>query len=255
MRIFKWLFSLLPSMFVMNFCALANTLTLPEPKGIYGVGTVLLSSLILRTQLRSHEKRRWMTTVFYPTLKTKATAPYMTGTLSGGNVRGTKVLGHAVPGATIIKGHKFPVIISLPGRGGERQKQSILCEALASHGYIVITMDQPCVANFVKFPDGAKTTLTFKDVWKLPRNRDYRYAYDEIITSAIKDIDFVLDHFQDFEGISSAFNKAKIILMGHSIGANIAHIKGFGDNRIQAVVDIDSKITERAVFGTVGVAP
>ena len=120
--------------------------------------------------------------------------------------------------------------------------------------YIVITMDQPYVANFVKFPDGAKTTLTFKDAWNLPRDRHYRYAYDdEIITSAIKDIDFVLDHFQVFGNISSLFDINNIILMGHSVGANIAHIKGFSDKRIQSVVDIDSKITERAVFGRIGV--
>ena len=56
--------------------------------------------------------------------------------------------------ASPISTKKFPVIISFPGRGGERQKETILYEALASHGYIVITMDQPYVANFVKFLDG-----------------------------------------------------------------------------------------------------
>ena len=43
--------------------------------------------------------------------------------------------------------------------------------------------------------------------------------------------------------------------MGHSIGANIAQIKGFTDKRIKAIVDIDSKITERAVFRRIGVHP
>ncbi len=39
---------------------------------------------LTRTQLRSLDKRRWMATVFYPTIKTKATAPYITGTLDDG---------------------------------------------------------------------------------------------------------------------------------------------------------------------------
>jgi hypothetical protein len=117
-------------------------------------------------------------------------------------------------------------------------------------------MDQPYVANFVKFPDGAKITLTFKDIWNLPRDRDYRYLYDDdIIARAIKDIDFVLDHLEAFGNISSAFDTKNIVLMGHSIGGNISHIKGFSDKRIKAVVDIDSKITERAVFGRIGVHP
>jgi hypothetical protein len=197
-----------------------------------------------------------MATVFYPTFKTKGTAPYMTGTLDDGNVCGTKVLGYAIPGALMVQNRKFPIIISLPGRGNVRQQNTILYEALASYGYIVITMDQPYVANFVKLSDGAKTTLTFKDVWKLPRDRDYRYAYDdEIIALAIKDIDFVLDHLEAFGNISSAFDTKNIVLMGHSIGANIAQIKGFADKRIKAIVDIDSKITERAVFGRIGVHP
>ena len=89
-----------------------------------------------RAQFRSHEKRKWMATVFYPTIKKKATAPYMPGTLEDGEVCGTKVLGYAIPHATIIKDHKFPVIISFPGRGGGRQGKAILYEALASHGYI-----------------------------------------------------------------------------------------------------------------------
>ncbi|KJW07417.1 hypothetical protein OTUT144_0533 [Orientia tsutsugamushi str. UT144] len=88
----------------------------------------------------------------------------MIGTIDDGNVCETKVLWHAVPGAFMIQDRKFPIIISLPGRGGERQKETILYEALASHGYIMITIDQPYVANFVKFSDGAKINLTFKDV-------------------------------------------------------------------------------------------
>jgi pimeloyl-ACP methyl ester carboxylesterase len=235
----------------------ADTLTLPEPKGSYGVGTVNIElSDPSRTQLRSSEKRRFMATVFYPTDKNQNTHPYMPGTLDDGIVRGQQILGHAIPNASPHLNKRFSVIISFPGRGGERQKESILYEALASHGYIVITMDQPYVANFVKFPDGTKTTLTFKDVWNLPRDRDYRYKYDdEVIGSAIKDIDFVLQNFGLFGDLSNIFDTSKIILMGHSIGGNIAQIKGFADKRIKAVVDIDSKITEREVFGRVGVFP
>ncbi len=176
----------------MDSSALANSVTLPEPKGVYSVGIVNVGlSDPARTQLRSVDKCRWMTAVFYPTLKTKATAPYMTGTLDDGNVCGAKVLGHAIRGALMVQNRKFLIIISLPGRENVRQQNTILYEALASNGYIVITMDQPYVANFVKFSDGAKTTLTFKDVWNLLWDRNYRYAYDdEIIALAIKDIDF-----------------------------------------------------------------
>ena len=235
-------------------CAFASVLTLPELKGPYGVGCVNVeSSDPSRTQLRDDSKRRWMATVFYPAIE-KGRAAYMPGTLEDGVVYGTKVWGHAVPGATISPGGKFPVIISLPGRGGERQKQTILYETLASRGYVVIAMDQPYVGNFVRFPDGTKIVLTLKDAWNIPRDRDYRYRYDdEVIGAALRDIDFVLQNLKAFGKISTSFDMHKIILMGHSLGGNIAHIKGFHDKRIMAVIDIDSKITERSVFGRIGV--
>lgn len=257
MKFVRFIVLLLGCEFFSYTPAFAATITLPEPKGAYGVGTINLElSDPERTQLHSTEKRRWMATAFYPTLKTENTSPYMPGTIEVGNVWGVKVLGHAISNMPIIKEHKFPIIISFPGRGGERQKETILYEALASHGYFVITMDQPYVANFVKFPDGTKVTLTFKDIWKLPRDRDYRYKYDDaLIEAAIKDVDFVLQNVKSFGDLSASFDINNIILMGHSIGANIAHIKGFSDKRIKAVVDIDSKITERAVLGHVGILP
>lgn len=230
----------------------ATPLTLPQPMGPYGVGTKNIEFKDpTRTQLRSNETRRWMGTVYYPTAKSDHTSPYMPGTVLGGNV-----LGYAIPNAQVIQNQKFPVVLFFPGRGGERQGYSILCEALASHGYMVMAMDHPYGANFVKFPDGTKIVLTLKDLLFVPRDRDYRYRYDdELIEAALKDTDFVLDHFQVFGDLSRACDQQNIILMGHSLGGNIAHIKGFADKRIKAIVDIDSKITERAIYGHVGVPP
>ena len=237
--------------------ASASTVILPEPRGVYGVGTTNIElSDVTRRHLRNSDKRRWMATVFYPSHKAQALHPYMPGTLEDGFVCGVKVLAHAELNSPPIISEKFPVIIALPGRGGERQQETILYEALASHGYIIITMDQPYVANFVKLADDTKITLTFKDAWKLSRDRDYRYQYDnDVIHDAIQDIDYLLQNFDRFGDLARAFDRNKIILMGHSLGGNVAHIKGFSDKRIMAVVDIDSKITERKVFGRIGVPP
>jgi hypothetical protein len=49
----------------------------------------------------------------------------------------------------MIENHKLTVIIAILGRENVHQQNIILYEALASHGYIVITMDQPHVAHFV----------------------------------------------------------------------------------------------------------
>ena len=68
----KLFISVLAALFFINInvSALENTFTLPEPKGIYGVGTVNVElSDPTRMQLRGLDRRRWMATVFYPTIK------------------------------------------------------------------------------------------------------------------------------------------------------------------------------------------
>lgn len=83
----------------------------------------------------------------------------MPGTLQDGIVQGTKVLAYAKPNADPVSSKTFPMVIFIPGRGEERQKYTILCEELASQGYVVLAIDQPYVANFVQFPDGTKIVL------------------------------------------------------------------------------------------------
>lgn len=88
-----------------------------------------------------------MITIFYPTNKKVVTV--LLGTLTDGDVCGTKVWIHAISDAPITKGVKFPVINS-------------------SHRYMVIYGSTLCV------PDGTKIILTLKDVWNLPRDPNYR---------------------------------------------------------------------------------
>lgn len=79
----------------------------------------------------------------------------MIETLIGGLVDGTVVLGYAKPNAfpLLFQKHQFPLILFVPGLGVERQLYTILCEELASNGYVVLSLDQPYVSNFVRFPE------------------------------------------------------------------------------------------------------
>lgn len=233
----------------------ASDVTLPRPSGPYSVGTKAIEvSDPSRSLLRGNKARRWLVQAYYPTNPHQGTYPYMPGTVEDGRVEEVTVRAHAQPEASILTNQKFPVIIFLPGRGNLRQQYTILLEELASQGYIVLAMDQPYVASYVKFPDGQVRGLAFKDAWYVPRDRDYRYAYDDaVIAAAMQDVDYLLKHKQVLGDIAEHWLGEKCILMGHSLGANVAHHFGFQDTRIQAVVDIDSKITDRKVFGYIGV--
>jgi predicted dienelactone hydrolase len=59
---------------------------------------------------------------------------------------------HAVPAASDRA--SFPVLLFLEGATGFRQMNTYQVEHLASHGYIVVAIDQPGAAATVVFPDG-----------------------------------------------------------------------------------------------------
>ena len=62
---------------------------------------------------------------------------------------------HAVASAPVAEENtRLPVLIFLEGVTGFRQMNTFQIEALASHGYIVVALDQPGVAAAVVFPDG-----------------------------------------------------------------------------------------------------
>src|SRR5262249_46559338 len=158
-----------------------TSVILPKPTGFYAVGTKAIELKDLnRKMLRDFTQRRWMVQAFYPTdLQKDKTYPYMPGTLKEGLVGGTYVYAHSKTDADLSKTKAgcFPIIIFIPGIGGGRQDYTILCEELASYGYVVLSIDQPYVSNFVCFLDKIKIVPTFKDIWKVKQNRDYRYAY------------------------------------------------------------------------------
>ena len=60
---------------------------------------------------------------------------------------------HAVADARPAAG-AFPVLVNPTGLGGFRNSSLFWIEALASHGYIVVTLDQPGTAAATVFPDG-----------------------------------------------------------------------------------------------------
>ena len=77
------------------------------------------------------------------------------------------------------------------------------------------------------------------------------------MTAAIADVEYMLNNLDELNVIylENQVNKQLILLMGHSFGGNVAHTLGFTDQRIKAIIDIDSKITEKEIYGRIGVPP
>lgn len=250
----------------LQFCFIgtlscSEPIIFPQPTGPYTIGTKSFELCdCSRQQLRGSGGRRWMVQAWYPAHVSKGLlSPYMPLTLKDGEVYGIKVLAYAQPEAALQIGTTtFPLIIFQHGFGEVRQSYTILCEELASHGYIVFSLDQAYNSSFVRFPNGDCNVPTLYDTWKLTRDRSYRYNfYDKCMNYAIEDISYVLSHLDKLnkELFSSSIATDFILLMGHSFGGNVAHTLGFANSRIKAIVDIDSKITEKEIYGRVGVPP
>lgn len=250
----------MPWMLILAGHCLAKEVELPQASGAYQVGTKAIELHdSARRMPRGEDDRRWMVQAFYPRLNDReASFSYMPGTLLQGKLADREVFSHAKPGAEICMDKAFPVVLFLPGLGQVRQSYTILCEALASYGYVVLSLDQPYNSSFVRFLDGKVVQPTLYDGWKVARDRDYRYGYfDTMMAAAIGDCQYMLDHLAELNHLhfKGQLDPRRIILMGHSFGGNVAHTLGFKDTRVRAIVDIDSKITERKIYGTLGVPP
>ncbi len=61
---------------------------------------------------------------------------------------------HALVEAQVAGTACYPVLVFLEGLGGFRQMNTFQVEELASHGYVVVALDQPYTAASVTFPGG-----------------------------------------------------------------------------------------------------
>ena len=122
----------------------------------------------------------------------------------------------------------YPIVLFSHGNAGLRFQNYIMCEYLASHGYIVLSPDHVGNALFVTFPD-----------------RLVLYNFLGVLAAFIdrqKDISFIIDELEELnKGDTDDFFKgmvdfSRIGVIGHSFGANTAQEVVKQDERIGASV-------------------
>ncbi len=121
----------------------------------------------------------------------------------------------------------YPMLIYYPGGGHNRFASVDVCEALASQGYVVLSMDGPHDASLVVFPDG--------HLCKGPLEGDY-------ISPGVGDVGFLLCHLEEMnsDGILAGMIDAdRVGVLGHSRGGYIANINAFLHERVKAAASID----------------
>jgi predicted dienelactone hydrolase len=228
-------------------------LTLPAPTGPHLVGTVSLH-LIDRSRpdpvAGPRHHRELMASVWYPAARVarrQPVAPWMPAAslrellrsagLDADAAAGPRTAGHE--GAPVLRAPgRRPVILFSHGSGGHRSETTIVVQELASHGYMVVTVDHT-YGGYAEFPDG-RLTVPSDEVSLTP----WDHAHD---------VRFVLDRIEDLAagrspdagrrplpaGLGAALDLRRIGMFGWSKGATATALVMNEDRRVRAGLSFD----------------
>jgi dienelactone hydrolase len=249
----------------------STQLTLPPPTGPLRLGTTSLHLVDASRPdpwVPTIPFRELMTQIWYPAHAVDGypLAPYFTPATA----RAYEQLQHlpllnwpvtgAHTGAPVRQiGGGWPVVLYSHGLQGDREEATQLVEDLASHGYIVVTIDHIHDADVVELPDGHVETSA------LPG--DDLQTTIKAVSSRAADVSFVLDQLAVIgrggnpgheqrplpRGLGSALDLSRTGMFGFSDGgATTAHAMNV-DARIKAGVDMDGTFwTPQAQAGSNG---
>ncbi|AOS61000.1 Alpha/beta hydrolase family protein [Actinoalloteichus hymeniacidonis] len=237
------------------------TLTLPAPTGPAQVGTVelhLIDSSRPDPWVPSAGDRELMVSIWYPTdapdpeavrapwIPPNAGEALIADFAEGSglpveNLRLPETAGVlGAPAVSPPTGH--PVVLYSPGSGLSRSMGTSLVQDLASHGYVVVTVDHTYNAGQVEFPDGRVVLST-------ELGDDFGHQAEV----HADDLGFVVDALTEIaeggnpdaadrelpEGLGRALNLAELGILGHSLGGSAAAVALQQDPRFDAAVSLD----------------
>lgn len=133
-----------------------------------------------------------------------------------------------------VRAGRAPVIIYIPGLGGRRFHNTALAQDLASHGYIVVAVDdtQPSVGFDFSSEAGIQRTLI---------------EGDRKVRLQARDIASVLDALAKLDAapsgiLSHRLSLERVGVLGFSFGGAVAAEIARKDRRVAAAVDLDGSI-------------
>ena len=263
-------------------------LTLPAPTGGYSIGTIALHLVDHSRQdpfLPDPRARELMISIWYPALEAgrfplapwippEAVAllrtglippPLMQVTEPGGNVVTqpgpplTIPLGnvdfpitHARLGVPAARGATgCPVLLYSPGDETDREFSTTQAEDLASHGYVVVTIDHTYEAPEVVFPGG-----------RLAVQVNPQPPITTVLTTRIADARFVLSTLATLaaggnpdagcqrlpHGLAEVLDLSRTGMFGHSLGGDTTAQAMAADDRISAGINLDGSIIPTVPF-------
>jgi dienelactone hydrolase len=244
------------------FAVAAFSQTLPGPTGTFEIGTTILHLTdrgrpdVVSKQPGDH--RELMTQLWYPAASTRSTAkratylpePSILKTLldqqydlqEEGVIRKlSSVETSAAVDVPPLKGSaKFPLLILSPGLGEPRSNYTAIAQELASHGYIVVTVDHP-YGGFTILPDGRVITTDSDPRGSTPEGAETlteEWAADAsfIVTALLRSRGVLTPRAH---AVAVRIDTKRIGMLGHSLGGAAALEACTIDRRFVACADLD----------------
>ncbi|WP_232242533.1 alpha/beta hydrolase family protein [Paenibacillus sp. GSMTC-2017] len=136
----------------------------------------------------------------------------------------------------------YPLIILNHGYGSSKTYHTSQAENLASHGYIVASIDHTYSTFATVFPDGKTTTMKTDE--DLIGETNYRDVVGSVWT---KDVTFTIDQLEKINSgqipsvLKEKLDLTNIGIFGHSFGGAAAYDSSY-DSRIKAGIDLDGSL-------------
>jgi hypothetical protein len=242
-----------------------NAKILPKPNGPFGVSiTTLQLTDPARSEnpfnLTSPSARRLMISAITPTRQHQSTwaYPYMpplTASLSEQEYTENYGFPNTTYSDLFLQVtdpqhsnnlEEWPLVLFSPAQGNTRLDYTFLASNIASHGFIVITLDHPYDGDIVEFPDQSYI------LGVPPPDSDdeaVQYAYGiTLVDARVADISFVLDSLATLpitqalfpsSSISCPLNTSQVAMFGHSLGGSAIAEAMVNETRIVGGLDID----------------
>jgi len=237
--------------------------SLPSPSGAYQVGRTELDWVdssrpdsLADAPGKSRELSVW---IWYPAQVTASSlpAPFLPPAWAKAKAAddglgaylerdSARIHTHSFLDAPISSGQgTFPIVVFQPGFGPAIYDYTVFAEDLASHGYVVVGINETESQFFVSFPDGRVIARSNKG--NIPDNADPATADQDanrIGQVWTQDAIFVMNQLEltNQDASSPFFQKlevAHIGLLGHSFGGAVAMAVCQSDARCQAGANLD----------------
>ncbi|HZR56649.1 MAG TPA: hypothetical protein VFA74_07240 [Terriglobales bacterium] len=212
---------------------------LPKPTGIHSIGTAIRQWTI-QTQfpgMRSELPRKLAVQFWYPSeVKTGRRSPYR----SDNDAQGFKshlrlIKTHSFLNVPLSSSsNKFPIVLFSPGWKGHLTQNTAQFEMLASHGFVVLSIEHPPAQNLpVEFDASIEENLR---------------CYPEEAKLRAQDMSFVLDQIEQINNSDSdrlftgSLDLSRVGMFGYSFGGAVTMETCWRDRRLKAGINMDGML-------------